>query len=583
MEIKFTIINIASIFEMLGKTEQAKAIDSLYKEYPMPVTASESYGLRRCIFNYIGDFNYDFRTSNPNCVLLEKYITEELFDELFYIKSDDTIDVSYSLSKVSNQQEFISRINLGWDIQTASMSKRFYSNLHEIVCDSDLPEKDLFRHELTNINKMRMSILSDRNFDAKEVETEEFQISYLPKGKSCKISGDDKWSVQNRTKSKFVKGIKKLPFRYTYSNTFYEKLNNLVVAHYTVVTKFIVVDGYDIVKYYKENSYSSKNTASLQDSCMRYDHCSEYIKFYAENKDVVKMLVSLDNDDKVVGRALLWTADCGTKIMDRIYGTEVTVEKFKKWAIENDYIHKQYQSYSEIDTWVSNEGNFSNDEYEITVKNIRTMPYMDTFKFTQDISGDTMVLNNSDGSYEFTNTDGNIECFEDEGDYVYCEISDERLHIDDAYYVESTSSYYHERYVVYCEDIQGYELEDDCIPVGDNWYTSDSVTYIDHPESKYNGEYVLNEDAVWVDGDRYTCHIDESSYDELNQEEKFALGNWLEVEVTKLHETFTYNVYSGWYRDNEELVSNFLEALSDVSLIKIGSEEVYKLEEVVNE
>lgn len=593
MEIRYNIINVAEILFQLGRDVEANALDELIKNDSDWHYDSFS-GIRRCLGRFLDRVsNLSEGDGQKNYELMRTYQHNFLEKEKFYDINTDSIDVLYCLSNAKSQPIMMLIIDsYDCNYSNSLLSGRFRSKLSGIILGNDqLQSKEgrLFHNEIIyRYSNSNFSKLFDRNFDAKETD-DEFEISYVPKGKVT-VMGESsaKWSRTNRINAKFVKAIKKIPFRYTYSNRFYELLNNAVVAAYSNKTRLEVVNGSDIVKYYDQRHYISGDTSSLGNSCMRYDHCSEYIEFYAANTKNVDMLVAFNDEDKVCGRAILWTTDCGTKIMDRIYGTEVIIEKFKKWAIDNDYIHKAYQSYDISDEWVGKDGGFTQN-YEITVNNIRKMPYMDSFKYTDDVNGNTMVLNNATGDYCFTDTDGNSEAYgdsEDDDDYVYCARSDDRIHIDNARFVPSAGEYYREEYCVYADDIDEYDLEDDCVwlEYKNIWVSSNAdVTYIDNENSFRYEEYVYCEDSIELPDGTY-CLEDEVLHNEITGEALFNTGDIVGVTLVLTNGTEnTIEVCSDWY-DNESLLKDIRNNnTEDIAEVIFNGVIIYRLEEVVND
>ena len=124
--------------------------------------------------------------------------------------------------------------------------------------------------------------------------------------------------------------------------------------------------------------YHGSDIGSLDTSCMRHGSCSSYMSFYEKNG--VKLAVMKDDNDLLIGRALIWETDKGT-VMDRIYGNDITISKFIQYAVNNNWWHKEYQA--------SSSGMFKlGDKYEdgFTVKLKDTgsydyYPYCDSFKY----------------------------------------------------------------------------------------------------------------------------------------------------------------------------------------------------------
>jgi hypothetical protein len=591
MEIRYNIINVAEILSQLGKDVEANAIDQLIKN-----DSNWNYdnynGFNRCLSRFLdGVDNLSADGGRENYALLRTYSIDFLNKEKFYDSNNDSLDALYCLSNAKSQPIMMLMMDT-YDCMYSNslLSNRFRSKLSNIIANTNQLQTDEGRlfyneiiHRYVNAN---FSKLFDRNFDAKETE-DDFEISYVPKGKTTVIGeSSGKWSKTNRINAKFVKAIKKIPFRYKYSNRFYELLNNSVVAAYSNKITLSVVNGSDIVNYYDQKNYINGDTSSLGNSCMRYDHCSEYIEFYAANTSNVDMLIALNQDGLLCGRAILWKADCGTKIMDRIYGTDVMVEKFKRWAIDNDYVHKEYQSYDSSSSWIGKDGCF-NQDYEITVNNIRKMPYMDSFKYTDDVDGSTMVLSNSDGSYCFTDTDGCSEAFDGSDDdeyYVYCNRTDDRIHIDDARCVGG--EYYREELCVFAQDIGEWDLESDCVWLEyKNTWVSEmaNITYIDNEDSFRFEEYVYDEDATELPDGTY-CLSSEVLYNEIIGADMFNSGDAVDVTYKLSEDTeVTMQVCSDWY-DNDKLLEDInANTTEEVLEVYFKGELIYKLEEVIND
>ena len=108
--------------------------------------------------------------------------------------------------------------------------------------------------------------------------------------------------------------------------------------------EFKLVSGDAIAKYYHEDKYYNMN-GSLGGSCMS-DEGKKMFKIYTKNDKKIKLLVFVDNDDKVHGRALVWKLDKypdgGSEyFMDRVYvNSDSDVLKFKKFAKEKGWMYK---------------------------------------------------------------------------------------------------------------------------------------------------------------------------------------------------------------------------------------------------
>jgi hypothetical protein len=206
--------------------------------------------------------------------------------------------------------------------------------------------------------------------------------------------------------------------------------------------RFEIVKGEDIRKWYFKDNYKSED-GTLGSSCMRYSKCQKFLDIYVENDSVsLIILKSKTDNEKIIGRALLWdatlvndtedTEDSDIKFMDRIYiNDSADTEFFIQFAINNGFYYKKKQDYSTTPL-VFNKKILSDDEslikVSITSGDYNYYPYMDTVKFYNSEDG-ILTNDDSDGhEYELTDTDGgngscsecggcgNVECINCDGD-----------------------------------------------------------------------------------------------------------------------------------------------------------------------
>jgi hypothetical protein len=217
------------------------------------------------------------------------------------------------------------------------------------------------------------------------------------------------------------------------------------------------------------------------------------------------MIIALDNENMLIGRAILWNTDSHGLFCDRIYGTQMTIEAIKSYAKKLGAYTKYKQSYSDT-TIISTTGEAINDEITITLNKggFKNYPYMDTLKFSDDISNeDEIVLSSENGDYCLESTDGGPN-----DDYVTLNNGD-RVHEDEANYVDRYDEYYHTEDCVYSEYHGEYIVYDRAISIYNNndyaWDDADDFIYIDsageyyHVDdviySDYENEYILSEET----------------------------------------------------------------------------------------
>ena len=219
------------------------------------------------------------------------------------------------------------------------------------------------------------------------------KLSYLTADRMETLDADTYWTSSRRYHVKPGAFISKLFNDIPAKEV--EKFSNLFRSQ-SVKAKFTfdVVSGNDIKKYYYYESYASNERGSLGVSCMKHDHCQDLFSLYTMNKNEVSMLIMLNSDGKLIGRALLWNFD-GNKIMDRIYtiNDEDLSFHFKKWATENNYLYKSEQNWFNTLYFenLSNKRKVLKLEIKLDYYISMKYPYVDTFKF---IDRDRGVISN---------------------------------------------------------------------------------------------------------------------------------------------------------------------------------------------
>jgi hypothetical protein len=192
---------------------------------------------------------------------------------------------------------------------------------------------------------------------------------------------------------------------------FVNEFKSQVKIENDIFKNFIVVKGEDIKKYYHEDNYEG-GKGTINTSCMRYDSCQNYLDMYSLNTEQVSLVVLLNENGKVRGRAILWTDSLDRKIMDRIYYTiDSEVELFKKYAIQNEWYYKRDQDNSHNCYFMFNNEQLSGSDSEVTINlSVKGLydyyPYMDTMKFYRMSYG--RLTNNESSSYDYKleDTDG---------------------------------------------------------------------------------------------------------------------------------------------------------------------------------
>lgn len=322
---------------------------------------------------------------------------------------------------------------------------------------------------------------SDRNFHLRK----DGNLSLLPKGRQSIVNSDNKWTVDGRTTIKMGKGIKKLfdsaNIDSPLDDTQLEELVTNIKSDFIFNGKISVVKGKEITYWYNGCNYAS-GQATLSSSCMRHDNCESFIEFYAKN-DNASMIIATDNNNHLLGRAIVWSNaeftdnddnNYTNSFCDRIYGKPLTIKAIQAFALEHGHICKLEQDYHSEESFLMPNGTHMRGTVSIEVIPHDFYPYMDTMKSIDIIAHDKAILYNNSDYKELTGTDGN----NDDEDWV-TDIDGERLHVDDTVYSEHHGEYLNRDYAVYSDSMSSYISEGES-------------------ETLHNGAYCLTDDARQV-------------------------------------------------------------------------------------
>lgn len=295
-----------------------------------------------------------------------------------------------------------------------------------------------------------------------------------------------------------------------------------------IMDLFEIVEGEDIQKWYDDDRYAENSSGSeLYQSCM--NGCYDYIRFYAINKEHIKMLILYEDDRKrkIVGRALVWNLDIpeNRTFMDRIYTVHnYQVDFFKEYAKRKGWLYKSVQSYGNETIVDSKIDNDSGDFMDLTVWDIKLnneYPYMDTLRYldqdkkilsTRNISDVKLISTTGDPqSCEWSEKYNRWINMNNLGNgYVICEIGKER----------------------YTDDIDNVRKKDDAVflPYYDEWVSEDKYDELIVKTSIPTEQELLKTDCV------YLKHY----------------GGW--AEENYVDKKFEYSVYEDDYLEPNDMV-----------------------------
>lgn len=294
--------------------------------------------------------------------------------------------------------------------------------------------------------------------------------------------------------------------------------------------EFRVVKGDLIPFYYHEDQYA-ENKGNLGSSCMRYDNCESFLKIYAKYPDKIKMLILVNTDNKIEGRAVVWncldeSTDKQITFMDRIYVTNHNYEFFFKYYAESKgWWYKSEQSYSNKSEFKTpkNKYNCSCEKLSIILEDASEeyFPYLDTLSYG-DVSGsDVHLYNFGFREYDFTSTEGGPLLDEVE-DTVWSEYYEEDISRDDSVYSDYLSSYIRNYAAVEViidsrgnASIMSEDHEDIC-GIDGSFYLTELCIW-----SEYYGEYIHEDidQIIAVDGGNDYVYSRDAVFSEYDQED----------------------------------------------------------------
>lgn len=217
-------------------------------------------------------------------------------------------------------------------------------------------------------------------------------ITYMPAGRNQQLNVDGTWRRDGRQEGRPGRIARKFlmeEFLRQLNDKDFEVFSNALKAQdVSSYGKFMLVSGEDIRYWYNGRNYKDRQ-GSLTSSCMRYDNCSGYLDLYVENQDLINMLCLVDpSDERLLARALVWNTEQGT-VLDRIYGSDVSVEAFRDYATNQGWLRRERNSYEQPTHFLDADENPIRFRATLALDKWRFnyYPYMDTFKYLDTTSG----------------------------------------------------------------------------------------------------------------------------------------------------------------------------------------------------
>ena len=289
------------------------------------------------------------------------------------------------------------------------------SQVAQLLLEGNLMASETFLSKLSTISDNKIAYFLLKAFSNKtnidkdlpqnwiDVTSKEDTISFMADRTATKLDNDSGQIFASTSRSEVKVGRFARSIMSELGETITDKevetfVNAYKASKVDTSKKFELVSGLDIKKYYHHVNYAAMSS-TLGGSCMRYDNCQKFFKIYTKNPEVCQLLVYLNKDNKVLGRALVWKLDkkdlydknqnpieCKAEyFMDRVYSiNDSDITKFINYAKKNGWLYKAKMNSDETLGMIFKYG----DETifgRIVVKLKRAIfskyPYVDTLTF----------------------------------------------------------------------------------------------------------------------------------------------------------------------------------------------------------
>lgn len=384
--------------------------------------------------------------------------------------------------------------------------------------------------------------------------------------------------------------------------------------------RFMIVEGEDIAKWYNYTNYKEMS-GTLGRSCMARVS-ARYFDIYTKNPEVCRLVILLE-DDKLIGRALLWKVDDKESpdfskekedfeyFMDRQYTIKDSdVIKFRNYADENGWAYKEINNHTNTNS-ATFKGETTNWDLSVELSNqdYEYFPYMDTFKRYDPMKHILYNDRNDDeeciGHYILESTGGDYDIVSDD---VWSEWYDCHIERDDAVYSEPLSDWLYRSNATHVTTgtRQGYYPDSYEDLVYDE-YRNETLHIDDCVYNSMDNEYFYKEDAVRTvvyvteegDVDYHFYDRFEGNYEAFNKKSKYIVlksqfkdkewykklsaeyVDWVDAEAVLKETANEYLIVQDykdeWILDNFMIETRLIETENDTKLFYLLEEDAEAL------
>lgn len=163
--------------------------------------------------------------------------------------------------------------------------------------------------------------------------------------------------------------------KFNFKDSEIEQFVNFYKSYFNKDKNIKIVEGEDIRYWYDYRNYSDISyQKSLGNSCM--SNTPNYLNMYVDNPEVCRLVIQVDDQNKLTARALLWKLEDGRYMLDRIYTSQdFQQQSITKWVLEN------------VNNSIArpNENELNQKKYSVRLKKweYETYPYLDSLPFLE--------------------------------------------------------------------------------------------------------------------------------------------------------------------------------------------------------
>lgn len=230
--------------------------------------------------------------------------------------------------------------------------------------------------------------------DCEPVKDKEDKVTFLPAAKAFDVPGylpDSKIPCGDcfKAKGRQEMGVGRIVNR-LFPDTYTQKqiedfINDFKAELKKALVNLKLAEGEEIRYWYLDSRYADQHKGDVNNSCMKGAKAQPYFDIYCNNPEKCKLLVLLNDDNKLMGRALVWFGlrkPTGKIYMDRIYTINDADKKlYTDYAVQNGWLHKNKQVMHDASYIENGKLVYSSVAIQLKPVEYKQYPSLDTFGY----------------------------------------------------------------------------------------------------------------------------------------------------------------------------------------------------------